>query len=104
MQARKAFYTLREHLTALLSSTSTSEVRNRISLPLPPTFDASDKALVGRWRVYLKWEEGNPLQIQTKDKPQLHLRLQNVYRKAVVFMRFYPEIWLVFILSPAPYG
>lgn len=95
MQARTVLSTLQEHLTVLFPPAPPSKFRTSISLPRSPTFNASDKALVGRWRIYLKWEEGNPLEIEEKDKAQLHLRLQGVYRKALVCMRFYPEIWLV---------
>ena len=62
-------------------------------LPRVPTFAPGEKALVARWRAYLKWEETNPLEIEDKDIAQLHSRLQSVYRKAIVRMRFYPEIW-----------
>lgn len=93
MQARTVLSTLQEHLTVLFPPAPPSKFRTSISLPRPPTFNAGDKALVGRWRIYLKWEEGNPLEIEDKDKAQLHLRLQGVYRKALVRMRFYSEIW-----------
>lgn len=95
MHAHVVLGTLQKHLRALSPPTSPSEVRSCISLPRPPKFDESDKTLVGRWRIYLRWEEGNPLQLEAKDGSQLHLRLQNVHRKAVAYMRFYPEIWLV---------
>ena len=58
--------------------------------------NGSDKSLVGRWRMYLKWEEGNPLEIDEKDYNLLHLRVQSIYRKALVRMRFFPEIWCVY--------
>ncbi|KAJ7764395.1 hypothetical protein B0H16DRAFT_1661727 [Mycena metata] len=44
---------------------------------------------------YLKWEEGNPLAIEEKDHALLISRIQMVYRKAVICMRYYPEIWSV---------
>ena len=43
----------------------------------------------------MKWEESNPLEVDEKDKVQLHLRIRAVYRKAVVRMRFFAEIWYV---------
>lgn len=97
MQARTVLNSLQEHLTVLFPPSPTAKsTRQNIWLPRSPTFVASDKALVGRWRLYLKWEESNPLEIEEKDKTQLHLRLQSVYRKAVVRMRFFSEIWQVF--------
>lgn len=35
------------------------------------------------------------MEIEEKDKAQLHTRLQGVYRKALVRMRFFSEIWYV---------
>ena len=93
MQARTVLNTLQEHLTVLFPPPPPSKFRNTIWLPRVPSFTAGEKALVARWRAYLKWEESNPLEIEEKDKAQLHSRLQSVYRKAVVRMRFYPEIW-----------
>ncbi|KZT13241.1 Suf-domain-containing protein [Laetiporus sulphureus 93-53] len=94
MQARTVLNQLQEHLTVLFPPPPPSRTaRPPIWLPRQPTFTAGDKALVGRWRGYLKWEEGNPLEIEEKDKGTLHSRLQAVYRKAIVRMRFFSEIW-----------
>ncbi|KAJ7439159.1 hypothetical protein B0H11DRAFT_1623685, partial [Mycena galericulata] len=49
--------------------------------------------LVGRWKAYVKWEEGNPLEFEEKDRHTFISRVEKVYRKAVVRMRYYPEIW-----------
>ncbi|EKM58947.1 uncharacterized protein PHACADRAFT_249079 [Phanerochaete carnosa HHB-10118-sp] len=95
MQARTVLNTLQEHLIVLFPPPPPSKHRSSIWLPRVPTFAAGEKALVARWRAYLKWEESNPLEIEEKDKAQLHSRLQSVYRKAVVRMRFYPEIWFM---------
>jgi cleavage stimulation factor subunit 3 len=67
--------------------------RDEILLPSLPKFDAPDRALVGKWKIYLKWEEGNPLEIEEKEKATLINRVMGVYRKAVVRMRYYTEIW-----------
>ncbi|GJE94378.1 HAT and Suf domain-containing protein [Phanerochaete sordida] len=95
MQARTVLNALQEHLTVLFPPAPPSKHRNAIVLPRVPTFASGEKALVARWRAYLKWEESNPLEIEEKDKAQLHSRLQSVYRKAIVRMRFYPEIWFM---------
>jgi hypothetical protein len=58
-------------------------------------FDASERALVGKWKTYLKWEESNLLEIEEKDRSILITRIQGVYRKAVIRMRYYTEIWFV---------
>ncbi|KAH9928857.1 uncharacterized protein B0H18DRAFT_999082 [Fomitopsis serialis] len=94
MQARTVLTTLQEHLTILFPPPPPSRSsRPPIWLPRSPTFNAGDRALVGRWRQYLKWEESNPLKLDDKEKGNLHARLQGVYKKAVVRMRFFSEIW-----------
>ncbi|CAL1708882.1 unnamed protein product [Somion occarium] len=94
MQARTVLNQLQEHLIVLFPPPPPSKSgRPTIWLPRAPTFNANDKALVGRWRMYLKWEESNPLEIEEKDKSQLHSRIQSVYRKAIVRMRYFSEVW-----------
>ncbi|EDQ98396.1 uncharacterized protein LACBIDRAFT_302694 [Laccaria bicolor S238N-H82] len=85
MQARTV---LRHHALYPLSS-------NVIFLPPLPRFDASERTLVGKWKAYLKWEESNPLEIEEKEKAMLFTRIQGVYRKAVIRMRYYSEIWFM---------
>jgi cleavage stimulation factor subunit 3 len=92
MQARTTYRQLMIHVNGLYPpAVGTPE----LYLPTPPTFTLEDRTLVGKWKAYLKWEEGNPLEIEEKDRAFLVLRLQTVYRKAVVRMRYYSEIWLV---------
>ncbi len=89
MQAR----TVLRQLTNYLSSLYPPSPRDEMFLPPLPKFDATDRALVGKWKIYLKWEEGNPLEIEEKEKATLINRVMGVYRKAVVRMRYYTEIW-----------
>ena len=96
MQARTALNQLQEHPIVLFPPTPPSkDKRPSIWLPRPPTYNKGDKALVARWRLYLKWEESNPLEIEESNKNTLIQRVQSVYKKATVRMRFYCEIWLV---------
>lgn len=95
MQARTVLTTLQEHLTGLFPPPSPYKYKTKIQLPRQHDFSTSDKAFVSRWRLYVKWEGGNPLDIKNEHKAQLHSRLQSVYRKAIVRMRFFPEIWYV---------
>ncbi|EMD41132.1 hypothetical protein CERSUDRAFT_43736 [Gelatoporia subvermispora B] len=96
MQARTVLTQLQEHLTVLFPPPPPSKsTRPPIWLPRQPTFNPGDKALAGRWRMYLKWEESNPLEVEEKDKTSLIARIQSVYRKAVVRMRFFSEIWFM---------
>lgn len=97
MQARTVLRQLTNHLSGLFPSpsspTKTINGRQEIWLPALPKFDQSERTLVGKWKAYLKWEESNPLEIEDKDKTTLITRLQGVYRKAVIRMRYYSEIW-----------
>ncbi|PCH41737.1 hypothetical protein WOLCODRAFT_69750 [Wolfiporia cocos MD-104 SS10] len=94
MQARTVLVQLQEHLTVLFPPPPPSRNgRPAIWLPRQPTFSAGDRALLTRWRAYLKWEESNPLQLDEKDKAKLIARLQGIYKKAIVRMRFFSEIW-----------
>ena len=96
MQARTVLNQLQEHLTVLFPPLPAGkDKRPSIRLPRPPTFNPGDKALVARWRLYLKWEEGNPLEIEESNRSAFLQRVQSVYKKAVVRMRFYSEIWCV---------
>ena len=90
MQARTVLRQLTNHLSALYPPSS-----NDIFLPPLPRFDASERTLVGKWKAYLKWEESNPLEIEEKEKATLITRIQGVYRKAVIRMRYYSEIWFM---------
>jgi len=96
IQARQVLRELRNHLHPLWPQLSPSvNTISDIYLPPVPTFDAAERALVGKWKAYLKWEESNPLLLEDKDKPILIARIQMAYRKAIVRMRYYPEIWCV---------
>jgi cleavage stimulation factor subunit 3 len=88
MQARTVLRQLINHVGAIYPPDSPE-----IFLPSLPKFDASERALVGKWKAYLKWEESNPLEIEEKDRATLITRIQGVYRKAVIRMRYYTEIW-----------
>ncbi|EPQ28874.1 uncharacterized protein PFL1_03676 [Pseudozyma flocculosa PF-1] len=50
-----------------------------------------ERAQVEAWKQYLKWEESNPLLLE--DLAAHQARVLSAYRKATMFMRFYPEIW-----------
>ena len=100
MQARAVLNQLQEHLTVLFPPPPPPRPgKPAIWLPRQPAFNSGDRALVGRWRLYLKWEESNPLQIDEKEKGTLLARIQSVYRKALVRMRFFSEIWYVIPLN-----
>lgn len=88
MQARTVLRQLSTHLGGLGMPTGTG-----MFLPTPPTWTQQERPLMGRWKAYLKWEEGNPLEIEEKDRAHPISRIQMVYRNALIRMRYYPEIW-----------
>ncbi|THG95903.1 hypothetical protein EW026_g5829 [Hermanssonia centrifuga] len=94
MQARTVLNQLQEHLTVLFPPLPPPKVKGpSIYIPRATTLSAGEKALVGRWRIYFKWEERNLLELEEKDRATLRTRVQGVYSKAVVRMRFFSEIW-----------
>ncbi|KAF9474614.1 Suf-domain-containing protein [Pholiota conissans] len=95
MQARTVLRQLVNHVTPLYAQPGGVSSGAEMYLPSMPRFDASERALVGKWKAYLKWEESNPLEIEEKDKATLITRIQGVYRKAVIRMRYYTEIWFM---------
>ncbi|THU98597.1 Suf-domain-containing protein [Dendrothele bispora CBS 962.96] len=99
MQARAVLRELNKHTPHLFPPASaTSPQPGQLfdhHLPTPPSFTMSERQHVGRWKAYLKYEESNPLMMEEKDKANLHSRISLVYRKAVVRMRYFPEIWFM---------
>ncbi|KAF8075815.1 hypothetical protein FPV67DRAFT_1469355 [Lyophyllum atratum] len=96
MQARTTLRQLTNHVATLYPIPPPSAPnRPELLLPSLPTFTAGERALVGKWKAYLKWEESNPLEVEDKDRAVLVSRIQGVYRKAVIRMRYYTEIWFM---------
>jgi cleavage stimulation factor subunit 3 len=82
----------------MVARSALREMRNLTShledhgLPAPPDWSShADRRLVEDWKRYLAWEESNPLELQ--DAAALYQRVEFAYRKAMMHMRFYPEIW-----------
>ncbi|KAK0536636.1 mRNA 3'-end-processing protein rna14 [Tilletia horrida] len=61
-------------------------------LPNAAYYDVDrDRDLAEDWKKYLSWEAKNPLRI---DEPAtLQARVIGAYKRAMMTMRFYPEIW-----------
>ncbi|KAL5512152.1 hypothetical protein ACEPAG_3673 [Sanghuangporus baumii] len=95
MQARTKLRELRKHLGILLPPppAPSSGQRPPLNLPHKPTYNQKDRSLAGVWKQYLKWEESNPLEIEERNT--FVTRVQAVYRRAVVRMRFFSEIWFM---------
>ncbi|KAG6837133.1 hypothetical protein H0H93_014038 [Arthromyces matolae] len=96
MQARTTFRQLINHTASLFTShVSSAFNRPELELPALPTFNTAERSLVGKWKAYLKWEENNPLELEEKDKSTLVARIHSVYRKALIRMRYYAEVWFM---------
>ncbi|KAI0684607.1 hypothetical protein C8T65DRAFT_539892, partial [Cerioporus squamosus] len=91
MHACKVLEELVQHLEGILPYNSANSWN--IWLPRVPTFNSDEQALVTRWRRYLIWEENDPLKIRHTHPDMFKERVRSAYGKAVVHMRFYPEIW-----------
>ncbi|KAG8934999.1 mRNA 3'-end-processing protein rna14 [Tulasnella sp. 418] len=92
MTARTALRDLKRLIQPIATPTSyTAGSSASIVLPPSPTWvGEADRQLVTAWKAYLKWEEGNPLDLE--DQKVLQLRITSAYAKAVARMRFFPEI------------
>jgi cleavage stimulation factor subunit 3 len=95
MQARAVLRGMDKHMKTLFPPQLSHNGPPPLVLPRVPTFSQNERALVGAWKAYLKWEENNPLELEDKDKAVLIQRVQAVYRKAVIRMRYFAEVWLV---------
>ena len=79
-------------IPAIKLPSATAPTPPTLTLPARPTWvGESDRALVHSWKTYLKWEESNPLDIE--DTNVLQARISGAFKKAVIRMRFFPEIW-----------
>lgn len=94
MTARVTRNELAEHYKRLRLPSGPINLNAPLELPVPPAMRVEDRSLLAAWRKYLEFEESNPLDID-EDKANLTWRLINVYRKAVIQMRFFPEVWYV---------
>lgn len=95
-QARLVLRQLKSHVEPLgnFVNSLSSILNNPISLPSPSAVKQEARKILPVWKTYLRWEEGNPLELEANDSV-LFTRIQSAYRKALVRMRFHPEIWFM---------
>jgi cleavage stimulation factor subunit 3 len=103
MTAKSKLRELREHLKTLIPPevTTIPGQRIRFEVPAPPIFSLQEKTLRDKWLHYLTWEEKNPLEFELQSdqgRKDYMTRMRGVYRRAVVPMRFYGEVWYVLLL------
>jgi len=92
-QVRAVLCEMDGHMKILFPSQQSHDGQPPLVSPRVPTFTQSERTLVGAWKAYPKWEENNPLELDEKDKSVLIQRVQAVYRKAMIRMRYFAEIW-----------
>ncbi|KAJ7786784.1 Suf-domain-containing protein [Mycena olivaceomarginata] len=83
VQARTVLSQLTSHLQGLGGTNGTSG----IFFPALPTFSSEERQLIG--------QEADPLGIKDEDRSIFTSRVEKVYRRAVIHMRYYPEIWFM---------
>lgn len=102
--ARTVLRELRERLKAIIppSPVPAGGQQLVLDLPRPPVFSMQERGMRDKWIKYLLWEEKNPLDLELNSeigKKEYVNRMKGVYRRAVVKMRFYSEIWYVLASS-----
>ncbi|KAI0711702.1 hypothetical protein C8Q76DRAFT_623595 [Earliella scabrosa] len=94
-RAYAAYVKIEENFLSLWSPPPTSSTEPDISFPVLPIHDQQSQGLVKRWRQYLLWEESDPLELGQISQQAYLDRVRHAYRKAMVRMRYYPEIWFM---------
>ncbi|RHZ76420.1 hypothetical protein Glove_197g91 [Diversispora epigaea] len=64
---------------------------NKNIIPTPPKWTKSEKEQLAYWKEWIEWEKSNPLALE--DQSLLKKRIIYVYKQAMMYLRFYPEIW-----------
>jgi cleavage stimulation factor subunit 3 len=97
--ARSVLRELREFMKVIIPAAPTSSPNSILNgLTTPPVFSKQERGLRDNWIKYLLWEQKNPLLLELNSeigKKEYINRMKVVYRRAVVRMRFYSEIWHV---------
>lgn len=83
------------YMTARSALRELRQLQDRIKhlsgpIPAKPTFSEHDRQLVGAWKAYLKWEQGNPLVL---DEEQLEGRVGYAMKRCTGEMRHFAEMW-----------
>ncbi len=105
MTAKSALKELKEYMKFLCPPETMPSPGQSASFNLPerPYFSKEQRATRDKWLHYLTWEEKNPLQFELQSVDgggkEYSTRMRGVYRKALVKMRFYGEIWYVSIFG-----
>ncbi|KAI0886461.1 uncharacterized protein GGS22DRAFT_157901 [Annulohypoxylon maeteangense] len=65
-------------------------------LPPAPGFEGNQEYLeqVRLWKIWIAWEKNDPLVLQTDDSSTYRQRVLQVYKQALMALRFWPELWV----------
>ncbi|KAJ1673663.1 mRNA 3'-end-processing protein rna14, partial [Spiromyces aspiralis] len=61
-------------------------------LAVPPQWSENELQYLKVWKEYLTWEKSNPLKLEALGAVRERVRF--TYKKALTYLRFYPEVWL----------
>ncbi|CAG8511165.1 16461_t:CDS:10, partial [Racocetra persica] len=64
---------------------------NKNVVPTPPKWSKNEKEQLSYWKEWIEWEMLNPLSLE--DPSALAQRVIYVYKQAMMYLRYYPEIW-----------
>ncbi|CAG8567643.1 14377_t:CDS:10, partial [Acaulospora colombiana] len=64
---------------------------NKNVVPTPPKWSKTEREQLSYWKEWIEWEKSNPLALE--DQSALTQRIIYVYKQAMMYLRFYPEIW-----------
>lgn len=66
------------------------------NLPPAPGFAGAQEFLeqVNLWKNWLGWEKSDPLVLETDEPETFKQRVLHVYKRALMPLRFYPEMWV----------
>nr|CAG8597475.1 9724_t:CDS:10 [Entrophospora candida] len=60
-------------------------------IPVPPKWTKQEKEQLSYWKDWIDWEKSNPLSLE--DQSALSQRVMYAYKQAMMYLRFYPELW-----------
>lgn len=65
-------------------------------LPPAPGFEGDQEYLeqVRLWKSWISWEKNDPLVLQPDDQSTYRQRVLQVYKQALMALRFWPEMWV----------
>ncbi|KAI9031293.1 hypothetical protein DFJ74DRAFT_655243 [Hyaloraphidium curvatum] len=84
MLARSAQRELRIRLESL-------DIAQKNWLAKPPTWSEKECQILMTWKRYIEWERSNPMKLD--DKSGLANRVVYAYKRALLMLRMFPELW-----------